>query len=85
MSELSQAIRRHWSIETDNYLRDVTLNEDKVRTQKGNRTRAEATIRTVALEWLKIENPKSFQAAIETFIDNKQKRIQFLKKHQFIG
>jgi predicted transposase YbfD/YdcC len=32
--ELSRAIRRHWRVETDNYVRDVTLKEDALITKK---------------------------------------------------
>jgi predicted transposase YbfD/YdcC len=81
---LSKAVRRHWSIETDNHIRDVTLGEDKVKTQKGNRTRAEATIRTIALEWLKLENPQNYMAALEQFADSETKMTEFLIKYNFI-
>jgi predicted transposase YbfD/YdcC len=84
LMELSNAVRGHWSIETDNHIRDVTLGEDKVKTQKGNRTRAEATIRTIALEWLKLENPKNYMAILEKFADSEAFLIDFLIKHRFI-
>lgn len=29
-----RAIRKHWSVETNNHVRDVTLNEDRMRTKK---------------------------------------------------
>ena len=32
--ELAQAIRRHWQVETNNYIRDVTLREDRMRSKK---------------------------------------------------
>jgi predicted transposase YbfD/YdcC len=32
--ELSQAIRRHWQVETNNHIRDVTLKEDQLRSKK---------------------------------------------------
>ncbi|MGI9035899.1 MAG: ISAs1 family transposase, partial [Pyrinomonadaceae bacterium] len=32
--EISQAIRRHWQVETNNHLRDVTLKEDQMRSKK---------------------------------------------------
>lgn len=34
--ELADAIRRHWSVETNNHLRDVSLKEDKMRSKKRN-------------------------------------------------
>ncbi len=32
--EIAQAIRRHWQVETNNHLRDVTLKEDQMRSKK---------------------------------------------------
>ncbi len=32
--EIAQAIRRHWQVETNNHIRDVTLKEDEMRTKK---------------------------------------------------
>ncbi len=32
--ELAEAIRRHWSVETNNHIRDVSLKEDKMRSKK---------------------------------------------------
>jgi len=32
--ELSQAVRNHWSVETNNHIRDVSLKEDKMRSKK---------------------------------------------------
>ncbi len=32
--ELAQAIRLHWSVETNNHIRDVSLREDEMRSKK---------------------------------------------------
>ncbi len=32
--ELAEAIRKHWSVETNNHLRDVSFKEDKMRSKK---------------------------------------------------
>lgn len=82
--ELSGAVRGHWSIETDNHIRDVTLGEDKIKTQKGNRTRAEATLRTIGLEWLKLEKPNNYVAILEKFADSEAFLVDFLIKHRLI-
>jgi len=34
--ELATAIRKHWSVETNNHVRDVSLQEDKMRSKKRN-------------------------------------------------
>ncbi len=38
--ELFEAVRGHWSVETNNHIRDVTLSEDKFRTKKTKSHRA---------------------------------------------
>ena len=32
--ELAEAVRRHWAVETNNYIRDVSLQEDKMQSKK---------------------------------------------------
>jgi predicted transposase YbfD/YdcC len=32
--EISEAIRGHWQVETNNHIRDVTLKEDRMRSKK---------------------------------------------------
>lgn len=32
--EIAQAIRRHWQVETNNHIRDITLKEDRMRSKK---------------------------------------------------
>ncbi len=34
--EIAAAIRQHWSVETNNHLRDVSLKEDQMRSKKRN-------------------------------------------------
>ncbi len=34
LSELCSAVRKHWSVETNNHIRDVTLREDQLRVKK---------------------------------------------------
>lgn len=39
-----EAARQHWSVETDNHVRDVTLGEDHIRCKEGKRIRSIACI-----------------------------------------
>ena len=34
--ELAEAIRKHWQVETNNHIRDVSFKEDKMRSKKRN-------------------------------------------------
>jgi len=41
--ELFQAVRGHWGVEADNWVRDATLGEDQIRCKKSNQIRAIAS------------------------------------------
>jgi len=67
--DLAQAVRRHWGVESDNWIRDVTFGEDQVRTKNGNQAHIMARLRTLAIDLFRKAGIQNFQAAIETFID----------------
>jgi predicted transposase YbfD/YdcC len=67
--DLAQAIRRHWGVESDNWIRDVTFGEDQVRTKSGNQAHIMARLRTLAIDLFRKAGIQNFQAAIETFVD----------------
>ena len=45
-ASLAQAIRRHWGVESVNWIRDVTFQEDHVHTKDADLAQLLATIRT---------------------------------------
>jgi predicted transposase YbfD/YdcC len=67
--ELFQAIRGHWGVEADNYIRDVSFQEDKVKTKQGNQAQVLASLRTLAIQLLREAGFVNFKAALETFAD----------------
>ena len=82
---LFEAIRGHWSVEADNYVRDVTFGEDKIKTPKGNVSRLLANIRTWAIQLIRQTGAKNLQAQIEEFSDCPDKLAQFLKFIKLAG
>ena len=68
--ELTQAIRSHWGVESNNWIRDVTFNEDHIKTKAGNQAQIMALLRGLAIELIRKSSPKNFQAAIEKFADS---------------
>jgi predicted transposase YbfD/YdcC len=68
--ELAMAIRKHWSVESDNWIRDVTLNEDKIKTKSGNQAQIMSSLRSLAMRLLRKIGGNNFQEAIENFNDN---------------
>jgi predicted transposase YbfD/YdcC len=67
--ELFTAIRRHWGVESENWIRDVTFNEDKVKTKCADQAHVMACLRTFVVQLFRKANLKNFQAAIERFCD----------------
>ena len=67
--ELLQAIRGHWSVEADNYVRDVLFSEDHIPTPRGNATRALASIRSWAVQILRKTGAKNLTAKMEQLWD----------------
>ena len=83
MDDLAKAVRGHWSVEADNYVRDVTLKEDAIKTTKGNNCRTWASFRTVGLNIIRRFMPKNIPAKIESWVDNTKNFLLYLKKIGF--
>jgi len=77
-SELFTAIRRHWGVESENWIRDVTFNEDNVKTKCADQSHVMACLRTFVVKLFRKANLKNFQAALETFCDCPDKFEVFL-------
>lgn len=69
VKELAQAIRKHWGVESNNWVRDVTFGEDSVKTKAGNQAQIMGSLRGLAIELIRKTSPKNFKAAIDKFND----------------
>jgi predicted transposase YbfD/YdcC len=83
-SELFQAIRGHWGVEANNYIRDVSFQEDKVRTKHANQAQVLASLRTLAIQLFREADIDNFQAALETFADCPDQFEAFLVLYGFL-
>lgn len=83
-NSLFNAIRQHWGVESDNWIRDVTLGEDQVKTKHANQAHVMACLRTLAMHLLRKTNSKNFQATIETFSDCPDLFATFLCQARFV-
>ena len=77
-NELAQGVRGHWSVEADHYLRDVTFGEDQIRTPKGNVSRILASIRTWAIQLLRMTKVKNIKAQMQLFADCPNQLYKYL-------
>ena len=83
-NELGTAIRQHWSIEADNYIRDVSFQEDQVKTKHSNQGQVLASLRTLAMRLFREANIPNFRAALEDFSDNPERFEAFLRQFGFL-
>jgi predicted transposase YbfD/YdcC len=82
--ELTQAIRCHWGVESNNWIRDNTFNEDHIKTKAGNQAQVMALLRGLAIELIRKTSPQNFQAAIENFTDSVSTLESMLKQVKFL-
>lgn len=82
--ELAGAIRQHWHVESDNWIRDVTFKEDHIKTQSSNQAQVMGCLRSLAVRLLRKFNVSNFQEALETFADCPSRFESFLKRVKFL-
>lgn len=82
--ELTGAIRQHWHVESDNWIRDVTLDEDHVKTKSANQAQGMGCLRSLALRLLRRFNVHNFQEALEDFADCPSRFEALLRRVKFL-
>lgn len=75
---LARAVRRHWGVESVNWIRDVTFQEDKVKTKDPALAQLLATVRSFSIRLLQRAKFPNFQAALERFVDCPDDFLSFL-------
>lgn len=79
-----QAIKKHWGVESNNWILDVTFNEDKVRTKAKNQAYVMSSLRAFSLQLLRKAGIQNFQAALEKFSDLPDSMKVFLLQVKFL-
>lgn len=81
---LFHAIRRHWGVESSNWIRDVTFQEDRCITKDVNLAQLLASLRTFAIRLLERADFSNFQATLERFSDCPHDFLSFLNDSHFL-
>ena len=84
VDETARAIRGHWGVEADNYIRDKTFNEDNVKTKYGNQAQIMGRLRGLAMGLIRKTKTKNFQAVIDKFVDCPDSLVSMLKSVNFL-
>lgn len=82
--ELTGAIRHHWHVESENWIRDVTFDEDHVKTKSSNQAQIMGSLRSLAIRLLRQCKVPNFQEAIEDFADCPSKFEALLRRVKFL-
>lgn len=82
--ELFTAIRRHWGVESENFIRDTTFQEDYVKTKDANLGQVLACLRTLAIRLFRDAHLPNFRAALEYFSDCPDQFEDFLHQYGFL-
>ena len=82
--ELFEAIRGHWRVESDNWVRDVTFQSDSVRSKSGNQAQVMAALRTLAIRLFRQAKIPNMRAALDNFGDSSKQFEQFLRSVGFL-
>lgn len=79
-----KAIREHWSVEVNNHIRDVTLQEDQFKTKNKAITKIMSGLRTLVINILLKLKPKNLIAKIEFFQDCPNELFKWLRTINFL-
>ena len=77
-TELFEAVRQHWCIETMHHRRDVTLREDGFRSSQPLVSRLMSSLRSLVLNLLKNDMIKNMAAKMDEFADRFHTLLQFM-------
>ena len=83
-NDLVGAVRKHWGVESNNWILDVTFNEDNVIIKEKNQAHIMGRLRGFALQLLRKAGIQNFQAALENFTDLPDSMEAFLRQVKFL-
>lgn len=82
--ELFRAIRQHWSIEADNWVRDCAFREDRIRCKEPNRSKTLASIVSVAGNLLRQQKKGPLKAMQEDIACNPALAITLFRHNDIL-
>jgi predicted transposase YbfD/YdcC len=82
--DLFKAIRNHWRVETDNWIRDVDMKEDNAYSRKKTFQRTMAALRTMAFNNILAFKPPCFKEVMENCNRNFPLAVNILRNAQFL-
>ena len=81
---MGRAIREHWAIEADHWVRDATFREDRIRCKEPTRSKAVASIISVASNLLRQQKKGYLKAMQEDIACNPALAIALFRHHDIL-
>jgi predicted transposase YbfD/YdcC len=78
------AVRNHWGVESNNWILDVTFNEDNVKIKSGNQAQILGRLRTLSADLIRRSGVTKIKAAIESYADSNPTLVKMLKQVNFL-
>lgn len=81
---LADAVRKHWGVESNNWILDATFDEDALQVKDGNQSQVMGKLRSFAANVVRWSGAENFRAKIEEFIDLPETLISTLTQVNFL-
>jgi len=79
-SELADTLRKHWGVESNNWILDVTFDEDNVQVKNGNQAQVLGKLRCFATNILRWSGATNFQEIVRSLLIYLKSSFQRLSK-----
>ena len=83
-SALISAVRNHWGVESNNWLLDVTFNEDNIKIKGGNQAQVLGRLRSLSVDLMRRSGVTKIKEAIENYADSNPTLLKMLKQVKFL-
>jgi predicted transposase YbfD/YdcC len=82
--DLFNAVRKHWGVESNNWILDYTFNEDNIKIKSGNQSQVLGRIRGLCCDLMRRSGVTKFKEAIDGYIDSRSLLVQTLRQVKFL-
>lgn len=83
-NQLFNAVRNHWGVESNNWILDVTFNEDKIKVKHGNQAQILGRLRSLSADLIRRSGVTKIKEAIESYADSNSTLFRMLKQVKFL-
>lgn len=83
-SALISAVRNHWGVESNNWVLDVTFNEDNIKIKGGNQAQVLGRLRSLSVDLMRRSGVTKIKEAIESYADSNPTLLKMLKQVKFL-